>query len=308
MRIERAINGWERLFASHERARVDLPERDADRARRLTDAISTLRDDAYDHRLRVHAASRRARPFAPGVHVAARDSAMLASQPRGASSAPPPRRSATRNDASWPPRTPPLPRTSRGGGHVRPPARSERGRHLRRGGSRRVRLVRRVGQTRRARRRRRPRRGPLRRHAPRDPRTDVRTSVLAPRIRRQRKRLADPLVPGVEPGIRPAESRLVATTSANPTPWRSSTSSRIERERRRPRRGRGRGSGSDRARRRTDPARGSWTFPLPRRGDAFVAPSRRGRCYLWDARCAGGKPAPSSSPPRTRNLPCTACG
>ena len=88
MRIERAINGWERLFASHERARVDLPERDADRARRLTDAISTLRDDAYDHRLRVHAASRRARPFAPGVHVAARDPAMLASQPRGASSGP----------------------------------------------------------------------------------------------------------------------------------------------------------------------------------------------------------------------------
>ena len=36
----------------------------------------------------------------------ARFSAMLASQPRGASSGPPPRRSATRNDASWPPRTP----------------------------------------------------------------------------------------------------------------------------------------------------------------------------------------------------------
>ena len=84
---------------------------------------------------------------------------------------------------------------------MRPPARSERGRHLRRGIPSRPSL-RRVGQARRARRRRRPRRGPLRRHAPRDPRTDVRTSVLAPRIRRQRKRLADPLVPGVEPGIR----------------------------------------------------------------------------------------------------------
>ena len=28
----------------------------------------------------------------------------------------------------------------------------------------------------------------------------------------------------------------------------------------------------------------------PGAGDAFVASSRRGRCYLWDARCAGGKP------------------
>ena len=68
VRIERAINGWERLFASHERARGDERAKDESaRASRTAECARALRVEAYRHRIRDAARiSRRAAvdPFA----------------------------------------------------------------------------------------------------------------------------------------------------------------------------------------------------------------------------------------------------
>lgn len=293
MRIERAINGWERLFASHERARVNLPERDADRARRLDDAISTLRDDAYDHRLRVHAASRRARPFAPRVHVAARDSAVLASLPRGASSGP---AAATIRDAKRHleatahvlslerltevgacvlPRDPNEGATSTAGDPVSSVAFDASGRRVALAAA-----------------------GGLAAVLSADTLRETRGRMYEPLFSRRGlgdsgsvSRTLSSLAWSRESEL--GESRLVATTSgesnaveiidvfANRTRTMASASASGS--------GSGFGFGSGAA--ADGPGAGLLDVCFcPGAGDTFVASGRRGRCYLWDARCAGGRP------------------
>ena len=291
MRIERAINGWERLFASHERARVDLPERDADRARRLTDAISTLRDDAYDHRLRVHAASRRARPFAPGVHVAARDSAMLASQPRGASSGPAAatirdtkrRLVATAHALSLErlaevgtcvlPRDPNEGATSVAGDPVASVSFDASGRRVALAAA-----------------------GGLAAVLSADTLRETRGRMYEPLFSRRGlgdsgsvSRTLSSLAWSRESEF--AESRLVATTSGESDAveiidvFANRTRTTVSASGSRSGFGFGSGAAAD------GPGAGLLDVSFcPGAGDAFVASSRRGRCYLWDARCAGGKP------------------
>ena len=59
MRIERAINSWERLFASHERARGDeLATDESARAARTAECTRTLRVEAYRHRIETQRESR----------------------------------------------------------------------------------------------------------------------------------------------------------------------------------------------------------------------------------------------------------
>jgi hypothetical protein len=59
MRIERAINSWERLFASHERARGDeLATDESARAARTAECTRTLRVQAYRHRIETQRESR----------------------------------------------------------------------------------------------------------------------------------------------------------------------------------------------------------------------------------------------------------
>ena len=64
VRIERAINGWERLFASHERAKGDeRAKEESARASRTAECARALRVEAYRHRIETRRESRGARQW-----------------------------------------------------------------------------------------------------------------------------------------------------------------------------------------------------------------------------------------------------
>ncbi|ACO63797.1 predicted protein [Micromonas commoda] len=70
VRIERAINGWERLFASHERARGDERAKEASaRASRTAECARALRVEAYRHRIETRRESRGARQWTRSIRA-----------------------------------------------------------------------------------------------------------------------------------------------------------------------------------------------------------------------------------------------